>query len=336
MEGLPTEIHSISSKLRDLEEQELDAVELARRKAQERFERLRQPHLDKRNKLLGKVPGFWQAALLGYQEEAKLNAFTRKGARIVHPAEVEALIHVKDVQLRNGQNGSYEVRVSLKPNNLFKERSISKSIIYKKKSLGSDTPDVVSGKLTAISKDGKILLRKIASEKQGSVFGWLSSRDATSMPFSDRGSVPFEPATDLGKALQLGLWDEPQRYYYQHVIEHQTGKSEVLDAPGPYRVVFDGAWIGSSKDINTCKKVGEVRKGSRVMVKEVVTHRTTKRVRGRIDSPAGWVSLCHTKSGFRWAKPEPSKTSMKEKVKLKSKFQAKPKTNRKTKAVSKR
>merc|ERR1719188_1164195 len=54
---------------------------------QKRYDRLRRPHFARRGVLLKKLPGFWKAALCGHP------------SRLVHPAELEALEHITDLEV---------------------------------------------------------------------------------------------------------------------------------------------------------------------------------------------------------------------------------------------
>jgi len=76
------------------------------------------------------------------------------------------------------------------------------------------------------------------------------------------------------------------------------------DSPGPYVIinaagVFPAAASLCDEDIVAFLHVGEV-----VNVLEVVRCREEGRVRGRIESPAGWITLLHVPDGFRWAEKQ--------------------------------
>ena len=158
---------------------------------------------------------------------------------------------------------------------------------------------------------------------EGSFVGWL-----TSLQIRDSNKPPFEPASDLGDALQRGLWDEPAGHYQHYIIECQpaaNGETLIQDAPGEY-VLLNRKVVDSDIHIAVSKDVVSIDDGECVTVNEVVTHKASKRVRGRINIPAGWISLGHTKTLFRWAKPEASsKCASKTKANVKTKFQGKTK-----------
>mmetsp|Transcript_84562 Transcript_84562/g.213254 ORF Transcript_84562/g.213254 Transcript_84562/m.213254 type:complete len:308 (+) Transcript_84562:60-983(+) len=73
------------------------------------------------------------------------------------------------------------------------------------------------------------------------------------------------------------------------------------DGPGLYTVTHDNAAVRAGLATNT-PIVGRLRVGQAVTVLEVVGLPAEDRIRGRIASPAGWISLRETRIGYRWAK----------------------------------
>jgi len=78
-------------------------------------------------------------------------------------------------------------------------------------------------------------------------------------------------------------------------------QEKVPDAPGPYRIVNDvGAIVKCGVDFQS-EQVATLSKGSHVNVLEVVPLDAERRLRARIEEPAGWISLLNTKDGHRLA-----------------------------------
>lgn len=73
------------------------------------------------------------------------------------------------------------------------------------------------------------------------------------------------------------------------------------DRPGPYVVIHDKTGVTPTQNISSEDIVGQLPYGTVVNVLEVVTLAACRRVRGRLESPAGWVSLLDTDTGRRWA-----------------------------------
>jgi len=72
------------------------------------------------------------------------------------------------------------------------------------------------------------------------------------------------------------------------------------DEPGDY-VIKTTAYVTKSLLPNTEDMIAELRPGTVVRVSEVVLLPEQHRARGRIEEPAGYISLRNTKDGFRWA-----------------------------------
>lgn len=82
-------------------------------------------------------------------------------------------------------------------------------------------------------------------------------------------------------------------------VQMRPAKS-VEDKPGMYRIthlahVKSGVYTKS-------RPVADLQPGALVVVKEVVTDEVTKRVRGRVLEPPGWISLMNLENGDRWGK----------------------------------
>lgn len=85
-----------------------------------------------------------------------------------------------------------------------------------------------------------------------------------------------------------------------HNDETPQGKYRVVLAPGKFRVVNPpGAAVNEEQSLKS-KVVCVLEAGTEIDVLEVVKVDCEERVRGRIASPPGWLSLVNTKNGFRW------------------------------------
>lgn len=78
------------------------------------------------------------------------------------------------------------------------------------------------------------------------------------------------------------------------------------DVPGRYLVEFEGTEVTESLSlVGAGASLKRIRAGSVVEVVEVVSLPDEDRVRGRITSPDGWISLLEMSSGLRWASELP-------------------------------
>lgn len=174
---------------------------------QHRYDQLRRPHFDKRTALLRRVPRFWQAAFLGHP------------AHLVHPAEIDALAHLQDLDVRDNldHNGSYEVSATFTENELFKERTVTKKVIFQE----ALAKAIHAGVLTAAGEKGRTVLEGVGGRAARSVLGWLTSRE-------EACGGPGSPEEDLGEVLRRDLWQDPVPYYLAH--RGDTGPGEVASA----------------------------------------------------------------------------------------------------------
>eukprot|EP00660_Eupelagonema_oceanica_P015459 gene15459-12869_t len=81
------------------------------------------------------------------------------------------------------------------------------------------------------------------------------------------------------------------------------GGEEGAWAPGEY-VAVERAQVGETIERDSAK-IAVLPRGRRVRVIEVVRRDDLRRIRGRIDDPAGWVSLedLGDRVGYRWVAP---------------------------------
>lgn len=81
-----------------------------------------------------------------------------------------------------------------------------------------------------------------------------------------------------------------------------TTHDTVSDVPGKYCIVHDETFLSRTLDVPTEQDVlGILSAGTLVHVVEVVTNEFEKRVRGKVQTPEGWISLLDTETGYRWA-----------------------------------
>lgn len=72
------------------------------------------------------------------------------------------------------------------------------------------------------------------------------------------------------------------------------------DAPGRYRIIAKEAFMTGTLLLGGNVK-DKLYHGAEVIVEEVVDCHENNRLRGRLQSPVGWISLQNTHTGYRWA-----------------------------------
>mmetsp|Transcript_58907 Transcript_58907/g.164573 ORF Transcript_58907/g.164573 Transcript_58907/m.164573 type:complete len:254 (+) Transcript_58907:71-832(+) len=188
------ELHDVQVELHLLEErcaEEQIALQL-------RYDRYRKPHFDTRGRLLRKIPGFWRAAFRGHP------------LGLTHDAELEALGHMQDLEVRDNldRSGSFEVRATFGDNRFFEERVLVKRVSFQDVS----SEAVEAATLTASGQDGRELIQRLrigaaaggvseSSPPPRSVLGWFCSQQRISLD------------DDLGDVLRRDLWQDPIPYF---------------------------------------------------------------------------------------------------------------------------
>lgn len=75
-----------------------------------------------------------------------------------------------------------------------------------------------------------------------------------------------------------------------------------LDMPGEYYIVHDETLLSGTLHVpDGCDIVGFLCAGTLVRVVEVLKNECENLVRGRVQTPEGWISLLDTQTGYRWA-----------------------------------
>lgn len=80
------------------------------------------------------------------------------------------------------------------------------------------------------------------------------------------------------------------------------------DAAGTYKILHDGAILSDGPSTNSTA-IGTIGEGTVVDILKVVVVQGEDRVRGRVKSPNGWISLLWISQGYRWANRAPGDVS---------------------------
>ncbi|CAE7274124.1 unnamed protein product [Symbiodinium natans] len=142
----------------------------------------------------------------------------------------------------------------------------------------------------------------------------LADRDGASDAFSKDSEIPSEARFgQLGAKDAASLAGEdtaeeidvtfahPDKSSRQCTSAGSSSEGICQDQPGPYVIIHDCTYVSETsavppeEDVVTVVRVGTV-----VEVEEVVQQSQAK-VRGRIASPPGWISLLDVATGYRWA-----------------------------------
>lgn len=112
----------------------------------------------------------------------------------------------------------------------------------------------------------------------------------------------FAGRTSGPAGYQIGDWkqgkkrEQQQAQLRKQALEHSIQQE---DQPGTY-IVKTKAILGKGPEV-TSEDLQWIAAGVALHILEVTQDTEGKRVRGRVEEPAGWISLRDTESGARWA-----------------------------------
>ncbi|CAJ1330623.1 unnamed protein product [Effrenium voratum] len=148
-----------------------------------------------------------------------------------------------------------------------------------------DEPDLSSPVTTRLAKGDKVEVVRTQDYNKGDGLQRLMGQLAE----PNSGWIPiFDPETGFCWA---DVWQDP--------------KNAEQDYPGTYVVLHDGACVKADISLSS-PEVGDLKEGMLINVVEVVVDYfdeevSASRKRGRIENPAGWISLVDRDTGYRFA-----------------------------------
>lgn len=146
----------------------------------------------------------------------------------------------------------------------------------------------------------------------GAIFGLVVSHPYAIKTSSKMEGTPPDPPpledmdlTELNKVFkekQEAMKKEQEHMaQLQKHIENKNHKGE--HEVGEHTIVIRGTIVTETEDINS-RTVAILPNGTVVNVLEIRDLKADHRVRGRIEKPAGWISLRHTDDNYSWTVPK--------------------------------
>jgi len=99
-------------------------------------------------------------------------------------------------------------------------------------------------------------------------------------------------------------YTELEQQIQSNLCKAECWKTKELteDGPGQYVIAHDKAAVTADADVSACSPtLACLARGTHVSVVEVRQFHTGGRLRARISSPSGWISLAHVENNYRWA-----------------------------------
>lgn len=180
--------------------------------AEQKFNKLRKPHFEKRNTIIERIPNFWVTAFVNHpQISAILDEDEEECLQFMTRVEVEEFEDIKS---------GYKISFNFKDNPYFSNKVLSKEF-----HLGTSGEDEVgdpTSKNTDITwKEGKDLVAK-ANESQKASAGSKRQMAALSRTFFQWFTDNTDPsADDIAEVLKDDMWPNPLQYFLASDMDNE-------------------------------------------------------------------------------------------------------------------
>jgi len=179
-------------------------------KVEQKYNKLRQPHFQRRTDLISKIPNFWVTAFVNHPQVSAL----------LSEEDEEALQYLKKVEVQEFEDikSGYRISFYFDNNPYFENNLIAKEFHL------NETGEPSSKSTPITWKPGKNLVKsknaagakgdvKRTHAEQDSFFGWF-------LDHNDAG------ADELGEVIKDDIWPNPLQYYLASEIEEEGGEGE--------------------------------------------------------------------------------------------------------------
>lgn len=175
-------------------------------KVEQKYNKLRKPHLEKRNEFIKSIPNFWVTAFVNHPQISG----------ILEEEEEDCLHYLTKLEVEEFEDikSGYRINFHFKPNPFFEN-----DILTKEFHLGT-SGDPASQSTPIRWKEGQELPKKTKDQKsrkrsleQKSFFKW----------FTDNGDPSYD---DIAEVIKDDMWPNPLQYYLVPDIEVENGVEE--------------------------------------------------------------------------------------------------------------
>lgn len=175
-------------------------------KVEQKYNKLRLPHFQKRSELISKIPNFWVTAFVNHpQVSALLNEEDEEALQSLVKVEVQEFEDIKS---------GYKINFHFDENPFFENKCISKEFHM------TETGEPSSKSTPITWKAGKDLTKppsqakgdkKRTHDQQDSFFSW----------FTDHADAA---ADELGEVIKDDIWPNPLQYYLASEVDEEAGE----------------------------------------------------------------------------------------------------------------
>jgi len=178
-------------------------------KVEQKYNKMRQPHFQRRTELISKIPNFWVTAFVNHPQVSAL----------LSEEDEEALQYLKKVEVQEFEDikSGYKINFYFDENPYFENKCITKEFHLNETGEPSSKSTPITWKagkdLTKSKTAGQKGDHKRSHAEQESFFGWF-------LDHNDAG------ADELGEVIKDDIWPNPLQYYLASEIEEEGGEGE--------------------------------------------------------------------------------------------------------------
>ncbi|XP_064649391.1 protein SET-like [Lineus longissimus] len=200
-----SKIESVQHEIDNLNEKASEEI----LKVEQKYNKLRQPHFQKRSELIANIPNFWVTAFINHPQVSAL----------LNEEDEDALQHLTKVEVQEFEDikSGYRINFYFDKNPFFENDVISKEFQLTDAGEPSSKSTPIKWlagqdltKRSQQTKDGK----KRVHEEQESFFCWFTDH-------ADAG------ADELGEVIKDDIWPNPLQYYLAAEIEDTADDDEL-------------------------------------------------------------------------------------------------------------
>jgi len=182
---------------------------------EQKYNKLRKPHYDSRNKLIERIPNFWVTAFVNHPQISA----------ILEEEEEECLHSLKQVEVEEFEDikSGYRIKLTFGENSYFTNDVLVKE--FHLATAGSDGAwDPASTSTTISWKDGQNLVEQ--AEKMQGMSG-MKRKQGIHRTFFQWFSDNTEPsADDIAEVIKDDMWPNPLQYYLSPEAENGMDDDE--------------------------------------------------------------------------------------------------------------
>ncbi|THD26549.1 SET translocation (myeloid leukemia-associated) B [Fasciola gigantica] len=207
-------IEEVQNAIDNLNEQASEEI----LKVEQKYNKLRQPHFEKRSELIAKIPNFWLTAFVNHPQLSDL----------LTTSDENVLKHLRKVEVQEFEDikSGFRINFHFDKNEWFKNPVLTKEFHLGDSGEPSSTFTPIEwypGKdLTAKANSGKknngeqLKKRPFEDQSQDSFFCWFTDESSA---FGD----------ELGEVIKDDLWPNPLQYYLSPDMDEENENDEDED-----------------------------------------------------------------------------------------------------------